>query len=185
MAITPIDIQQHRFKSSLLGYDKVGVDHFLELISEEMERLYLLNQELKEELARVRETLEEMRDREASLKETLITTQKITDDMKNNARREGEIIVTDAQLRAERIVRDAEERRIQLISDIQEIKRQKIAFESGMRSLIESHMRLLDLECVAMEKLTTKEFQQSEALPLGDGNNDYAEGGVPFELKDS
>lgn len=181
MTITPIDIQQHRFKTRPFGYDKLGVDHFLELVSEEMERLYLLNQELKEELARVREKLEEMRGREASLKETLITTQKITDDMKNNARREGEIVVTDAQLRAERIVRDAEERRIQLIADIQEIKRQKIVFESGLRSLLESHMRLLDFECVAMEKFKAREFHQSEALPF----EGAGEGRPSLENKDA
>jgi len=166
MVLTPIDIQQQRFKTRPLGYDKLGVDHFLELISEEMERLCLLNQDLKEELARVRESLEEMRSREASLKETLITTQKITEDMKNNARREGDIILTEAQLRADRIVRDAEERRLQLIADVQEIKRQKIAFETGLRSLIESHLRLLDFECVTMEQYKTREFPQNEALPF-------------------
>ena len=180
MVLTPIDIQQQRFKTRPLGYEKFGVDHFLELVSEEMERLCLLNQDLKEELARVRESLEEMRSREASLKETLITTQKITEDMKNNARREGDLILTDAQLRAERIVRDAEERRIQLITDVQEIKRQKIAFESGLRSLIESHMRLLDFDCVAMEKFKPQEFQQNEALPFEQEaeveNDDASEG---------
>ncbi|OHB33246.1 MAG: cell division protein DivIVA [Desulfuromonadaceae bacterium GWC2_58_13] len=169
MAITPIDIQQHRFKSRPFGYEKAGVDHFLELVSEEMERLYKINQGLKEDLARTRAALEEMRGREVILNETLMTAQKMTDDLKNNARREGEIIVTDAQLRAERIVRDAEERRIQLIGDIQEIKRQKISFETSLRSLVVSHMRMLDLEVVTMEKFEAKELRYEEGLPFDQG----------------
>jgi cell division initiation protein len=174
MAITPIDIQQHRFKSRPLGYEKAGVDHFLELVSEEMERLYKINQGLKEDLARTRSALEEMRGREVMLNETLLTTQKMTDDMKNNARREGEIIITDAQLRGERIVRDAEDRRIQLISEIQELKRQKISFETSLRSLVVSHMRMLDLDVFPMEKSEAKELYYDEDLPFAEGLREAA-----------
>lgn len=160
MSITPIDIQQHRFKTRPLGYEKTGVDHFLELISDELERLTRVNQGLKEELARARVTMEEMRGRESTLKQTLMTAQQMSEDMKNNARREGEILIADAHLRAERIVRDAEDRRIQLVSEVQEIKRQKIAFEAGLRALVESHMRLLDLDVLS---LTGREFGELEA----------------------
>ncbi len=172
MAITPIDIQQHRFKSRPFGYDKAGVDHFLELVSEEVARLYKSNQDLKEELARTRTALEEMRGREAMLKETLMTAQKMTDDLKNNARREGEIIISDAQLRAERTLREAEDRRVQLINDIQEIKRQKVTFQSSLRSLVECHMRLLDLEVVTMERNEAKELHYDERLPFEENLNE-------------
>lgn len=151
MAITPIDIQQHQFRTRPFGYEKTGVDHFLELVADELEHLHKQNQELKEELSRSRSALEDMRSREATLKETLLTTQKITDELKSNARRESEIAIAEAHLRAERIVRDAEERRIQLIGEIQEIKRQKISFETSLRALVESHMRRLDLDVVSLE----------------------------------
>jgi cell division initiation protein len=166
MTITSIDIQQHRFKTRPFGYEKAGVDHFLELVSEEIERLCKVNQGLKEDLARTRAALEEMRGREVMLKETLMTAQQMTEDMKNNARREGEIVITDAQLRAERIVRDAEERRIQLVGEIQDVKRQKIAFEASLRALVESHLRLLDLDVVTVARRETKELEQSEPLPF-------------------
>jgi len=152
MRITPIDIQQHQFKTRLLGYDTAGVDHFLEMVADELERLHRSGQELKEELARTRAALEEMRQRESTLKETLLTTQKVSDDIKRNARNEADIIITDAELKAERIVRDAEERRVQLINEIQEIKRQKISFETSLRAMVESHLRLLDLEVVQIEE---------------------------------
>lgn len=150
MSITPIDIQQQQFKTRPLGYEKTGVDHFLELVAEELERLHRQNQELKETLARTRATLEEMRARELTLKETLLTTQRVTDELKANARKEAELLIEGAQLQADRIVRDAEDRRIQLIGEIQEVKRQKISFEAGLRALVESHLRLLNLDAVAI-----------------------------------
>jgi cell division initiation protein len=166
MAITPIDIQQHRFKSRMFGYDTAGVDHFLELVAEELERQHKKAQELKEDLARTRAALEEMREREKVLKETLLTAQQMTDELKANARKEAEIIVADAQLRAERIYRDAEERRIQLVGEIQELKRQKISFESSFRAILESHTRLLDLEVVAIRGGEADERLLEEPLPF-------------------
>lgn len=150
MAITPIDIQQHQFKSQLFGYDKPGVDRFLELVAEEMERIHRQYQEVREELSRTRATLEEMREREATLKETLMTAQKVTDDLRANARKEAEVIIADSRVRAEQIVSEAEKRRLRLIGEIQEAKRQKVAFETGLRALIESHLRLLSLDTLSL-----------------------------------
>src|SRR5512137_148495 len=150
MRITPIDIQQQQFKSRLMGYDKAGVDQFLEIVAGEIERLLRQNQDLQAELAHARSALGEMREREATLKETLLTTQKITDDLKSNARREAELMLADAEVRGERVMRTAEERRLQLIEEIQEIKRQKIDFETSLRSLLEKHVRMLELNAVSI-----------------------------------
>jgi len=170
MAISPMDIQQHQFKTRLFGYDTAGVDHFLEMVADQLERLYREHQELKEELARTRSELETMRQRETTLKETLLTTQRMVDDIRENARTEAEITLTEAELKAERIVRDAEQRRIQLINEIQEIKRQKISFETSLRALVESHLRLLDLEVVEVRRERGEEKLLDEPLPFDDAS---------------
>lgn len=166
MRITPIDIQQQQFKTRLLGYETSGVDHFLEMVADELEKIHRQNQELKEELVRTRTSLNEMRDREATLKETLLTTQRVSEEIKANARSEADIIRTDAELKAERIVRDAEERRIQLINEIQEIKRQKISFETSLRAMVESHLRLLNLDVVQLEDRRSEDKLLEEKLPF-------------------
>jgi cell division initiation protein len=195
MRITPIDIQQQQFKSRLMGYDKAGVDHFLELLAGEIERLLRQNQDLQEELARCKGSLAEMREREATLKETLLTTQKITDELKANARREAELLLTDAELRAERLMHSAEDQRLQLIGEIQEIKRQKIAFETSLRSLLEKHVRMLDLDVLSLreEKAGGKLLEASRpaavapvpepppcAEPAG-ADGEQPDGGMPLD----
>ena len=67
MRITPIEIQQHQFKTRLFGYDTASVDRFLEILADELERLHRQNNELKESLARTRTNLEDMREREKVL----------------------------------------------------------------------------------------------------------------------
>ena len=146
MEITPIEIQQRHFKNRLLGYDKAGVDLFLEEVASGLEKLHRENQELKESLARARAAIEEMRERETVLKETLITTQKITDDLKQNARREADLIIKEGQLKAERILRSAEEKKFLILDEISELHRQKIVFQAALGSLLERHRKMLALE---------------------------------------
>ena len=152
MKITPIDIQQQQFKSRPFGYDKAGVDSFLELVAEEMEQLIRNNQDLKEELSRTSASLAEMRSREETLKQTLMTTQKVTEDLKEAARREVEAMMAEAELKAERVMQNAQDKRQQLADEVKEIKRQKIDFEVSLRSLLEKHIRMLELSSVALEQ---------------------------------
>ncbi|MCK4503453.1 MAG: DivIVA domain-containing protein [Desulfuromonadales bacterium] len=152
MRITPIEIQQHKFKTRMFGYDTAAVDHFLEMLADELERLHIQNNELKESLARTRTSLEQMREREKAIQETLMTAQQVTEDVKVNARKEAEIVVAEAHLEGERVVREANDRRVQLVNEIQEIKRQKISFEGGLRSLIDNHLKLMDMDTLQIEE---------------------------------
>lgn len=146
MRITPIEIQQHRFKSRLFGYDTTAVDQFLEMLADELEQLYHQNNELKESLARTRTSLEQMREREKLLQQTLVTAQKMTEELKDQARRDAEIVLAEAHIEGERILRDANERRIHLIGEIQEIKRIRHSFRNSLRALIDNHKQLLDMD---------------------------------------
>ena len=166
MRISPIDIQQKQFKSRPFGYEKSGVDQFLEMLAEELERLVGKNQNLQESLDRVNATLSEMREREETLKETLVTTQKITQELKSTARREVDVMMAEAEIKAERLMHNAEERRGQLIEEIQEIKRQKIDFEVSLRGLLEKHIRMIDLNTVALDAPDADARMLEEPLPF-------------------
>jgi len=168
MRISPIDIQQQQFKSRPFGYEKAGVDRFLEILAEELERLIRKNQDLQEELARATASLAEMREREETLKQTLVTTQKVTDELKATARREVDVMMAEAEIKAERLMHNAEERRGQLIEEIQEIKRQKIDFEVSLRGLLEKHIRMLDLNTVAIGQQGADAKLLEEPLPFAE-----------------
>ena len=184
MRISPIDIQQKQFKSRPFGYEKTGVDQFLEMLAEELERLIGKNQNLQESLDRVNATLSEMREREETLKETLVTTQKITEELKSTARREVDVMMAEAEIKSERLMHNAEERRGQLIEEIQEIKRQKIDFEVSLRGLLEKHIRMIDLNTVALDAPYADARMLEEPLPFVEKKDAtveeaYAEAGGP------
>ncbi len=161
MRITPIEIQQQQFKTRMFGYDTAAVDQFLELLADELERLLSHNNELKEKLARANSSLEQLRERETALQQTLLAAQLVTEELKENARKEAEIMMAEAHIEGERIIRSAEDKRLMLLDELQDLRRQKISFENGLRSLVGSHLKLLEMDQVLLEE---KKERQSQLL---------------------
>jgi cell division initiation protein len=67
----------------------------------EMEGLLRENTELKEQANRQSRELGDHAQREKDLRETMLAAQRITDEMKANAQKEAELIVSEAQLQAD------------------------------------------------------------------------------------
>jgi len=147
MNISPLDIQQQQFKGKMLGgLDPTDVDAFLQMVAAEMETLIRENGELKEQARKVSLQIEEFSQREVTLRDTILAAQKITEEMKSNAQKEATLLISEAELKGERIVADAENRLLQLKNQIHEVKRQKLQFESNLKSALESHLKMLTLE---------------------------------------
>src|SRR5512145_2914106 len=104
MRITPLDIQSKQFPVKFRGFDVDEVYSFLELIREELEELLRENASLKEQLNRADAQLQEYRNMEVTLRETLMTAQQMVDEYKTNSRKEAELIIREAELKADTTV---------------------------------------------------------------------------------
>ncbi len=144
MTITPLDIRQQQFKGKMLGgLDPDDVDSFLQAVAVEMEGLLRANTELKEQASRQTRELTDHAQREKDLRETMLAAQRITDEMKANAQKEAELIVSEAQLQARRLVDEAERKVADLQARIQDVRRQRLQFEAELKSLLDNHARML------------------------------------------
>ena len=166
MRITPLDIQQKQFKKMLRGFDPEDVQAFLELVRTEFEELVKENNVLKDELRRRMAHIQEYKERESTLKSTMMTAQKIAEDIKENSKKDGELIVAEAQVQADRIVNNAHTRMVKIIDEIAELKRQRVVYEANLRNLISTHQKLLDVT-VEHTEVTQKEQEKVEFLPRG------------------
>jgi cell division initiation protein len=144
MRITPLDIQQKQFPMKFRGFDVEEVYAFLEVIREEMEELLRENASLKENVQRSESQIKGYRDMEATLQETLMTAQQMVEDYKTNARKEAELVVKEAELKAEGLVREAQENVIKIHEDIVDLKGIRRHFKEELKRLIDSHMRMLE-----------------------------------------
>jgi cell division initiation protein len=110
MRITPLDIQKHRFRTKLRGYDPEEVRAFLVSFAEQYEMVVRENNQFREQVALLREQVREHEDRERILKDTLLTAQGAANDVRASARREAEIVVKEAEFKAEKMMEVARDR---------------------------------------------------------------------------
>ncbi|MBZ0157598.1 MAG: DivIVA domain-containing protein [Alphaproteobacteria bacterium] len=146
MRLTPLDIQQKQFPMRFRGFDVDEVYSFLELMREELEELLRENASLKEQLGRADEQISEYKKMETTLRETLITTQQMVEDYKSNARKEAELIMKEAELKADSIIKEAQEKVVKIHEDIVDLKGIRRHFKEEIRRLIESHLKMLEFD---------------------------------------
>jgi cell division initiation protein len=145
MNITPLDIQQQKFKTKIRGFDVREVDAFLEQMATAFEGLQRTHKHLQEEVRRLELEIQGYRKREETFKRALLNSQKVLDQMKDNARKSAELIIAEAEVKAEKILNNAHNRLAQLHEDISELKRQRTQIEVQIGSIVEAHGKLLDL----------------------------------------
>src|SRR6266508_6622972 len=107
-----MDIRQQQFTVKMFrGFDTQEVDTFLEDLASDYEALLKENSLLKEQLQALEERTRGLEEREKVLQETLMMTQRLVEEMKENARREAAVIIRESESQAERII-GSEERRV-------------------------------------------------------------------------
>ncbi len=158
MKLTPLDIQQQRFPKAGFGFDKKEVQSFLEFVSREFEALLSEIAQQRERLSRLDDELFRYREREETLKEALVTAQKMTEDIKGQAKKESDLIIAEAEMKAERIVHAAHGRLLQILEEIGDLKRQRVELVSALRHVLDTHEKLLD--ATAPEKTAEAHAEQ-------------------------
>ena len=144
MRLTPLDIRKQEFKKAMRGLEGDEVHAFLATIADEYEAVINDNKALRERLLELDDKVQEYRNMEKTLRDTLLTAERVTVEAKDNARREADLIVKEAQIEAEKAVRDIRNTAMNLRQEIQTLKQQKDGYLLRLKVLIESHMKFVE-----------------------------------------
>jgi len=145
MRLKATDIRQQQFAQRFFrGLDPQEVDAFLEEIADDFDEVIRENELLKEQLVTVEDRARGVEGREKTLQETLVTTQKIAEEFKENARREGELILREAHLRAEKFMQDTREEHAKLSAEVSALRRLRRQLAEELLRTIDSHKRLAE-----------------------------------------
>jgi cell division initiation protein len=138
-----LEIQLKEFSKTLRGYDVNEVKNFLDDVAKQIETLEFENRSLKDRIREKELGLMEYKEREGMLKETMVTAQKVTENIKKDANREAMQIITQAKINAEGMVREARQKMRQTIEEVNRLRKQKSEIASSLRSALESQLRML------------------------------------------
>lgn len=127
--LTPLDVRRYEFGRVLRGYDPERVDQFREQVADELERLTRANQELEQKARAFHDQLKSFRERDKALNEALVHAQQLRGEMREQAERESQLILREAQAQAESLMASAQ-------ADIRRVEDELAALERFRRSYL-------------------------------------------------
>jgi len=138
MKVTPLDLRQAQFRTKMRGFDPDEVTKFLGETAEELEQALKEIDRLRQDAIRVETSLAEHRERENSLRNTLLTAQRLADQIKETAEQEARTILHEAESRADLILQKAQGRLAEIDRDINEMRLRRRDVEGSLEASIAS-----------------------------------------------
>lgn len=139
--LTPLEVRQKKgdFRRSFRGYDAELVNDFLDLVADRMEELVKENMALRDSVEGLQEEVVGYREKERALSDALMAAQRLREDARSHAEKEGELMIREARLAAE----TAREEAMRALAREEEALREARARRTQM---VESFRRLLERE---------------------------------------
>jgi cell division initiation protein len=144
MRVTPLDIRKQEFRKGMRGLDSDEVYAFLNTVADEYEAVLSDNKNLREKLVALEPHLNEYRSIETNLRNTLVTAEKLTQEAKENAKREAALLIREAEMEAEKASETIRAHTSQLRREILELKKNKDNYVTRLKTLIDGHRKMLE-----------------------------------------
>ena len=136
MKVTPLDLRQTKFQTAMRGYDRGEVGAFLAEAADDYENALRENDRLRLELGKVEALLNELRGQEKNLTNTLITAQKLADEIRDNAQQEAGRILREAEGRADLLLQKCQARVEDVQREIDSLRLKRREVETGLEGII-------------------------------------------------
>lgn len=142
--LTALDARRYDFGSALRGYDRARVDQFRDQVAEELERLSRANQELDQKARNFHEQLKAFRDRDKALNEALVSAQQLRGEIREQAEREAQLIVREAQANADKLLQGVREDLRRAEDEVQALWRTRRSYLAQLRHHLERQLTELN-----------------------------------------
>jgi cell division initiation protein len=136
MKVTPLDLRQLRFKTVMRGYDRGEVQAFMLSVADDYENALRENDKLRQDVAKLDAVLGEHRGQERNLRNTLLTAQKLADEIKENANTEASLIIREAEGSRDLILQKAQTRLEDIQREIDGLRMKRREVENDIEALV-------------------------------------------------
>jgi len=122
MGYTPVELRHVKVKRSLFGYDRGRVEQLLDEVADSFEVVWHDRGDLTDRVEELQRELADLRAREQLLSQTLVAAEQAGVDMREHARREAEVIVSEAHQEARSVARNAQADRDRLVAEARRVE---------------------------------------------------------------
>ena len=143
MKLSPLDIKKQEFKKVLRGYDPVEVDSFLDMMSNEFADLLKQCKDMSSQLVEFETQLRDYRQMEKTLQQTLMQAQEASGRSIENSRKEAQLIIQEAELKANQLLDRARMDLFRTKEEIGNLRSKKESIVSRLKVLLNSEVELI------------------------------------------
>ena len=144
--ITPMDIHNKTFSKGLRGYSEEEVNDFLRQIVTDYEQIYREHREMEEEMDQMKLKLSNYERISDTMTATLQLAKDTAENVKKNAKRNADILISNAKMEGDRQVKDAEDYRRRLAETM-------IHTEGNMKNYVSKIRKDLELALASINAL--------------------------------
>jgi cell division initiation protein len=122
MPYTPVELRHVRVARALLGYRREAVENLLAEIADSFETVWRERHELADQVEAMERELADLRKRDQALTQTLVVAEQAATHVKDQAKRESELIVAEAHAEARAVTRNAQGERQRLQAEVRRVE---------------------------------------------------------------
>ncbi|MBR5155817.1 MAG: DivIVA domain-containing protein [Clostridia bacterium] len=141
--MTPLEIENRKFKKELSGYSKVEVQEFLGVIGESYELIYKENLANKDKINMLSNAIKQYKSMEETLQSAILVAQSAGDEVIQNAKKRAENIIADAEQKASQLLSDAGREVTRVSYEYEDMKRNVEVFRTRIISLLTSQLDIV------------------------------------------
>jgi len=138
MKVSPLDLRQVRFRNVFRGFDRAEVAALMAEVADDYEHALREVDTLRQEVAKMEALLEQHREHERDLRNTLVTAQRVSDDIRANADAQARQIVREAEGRSDLLLQKTQARLEDVQREIDGMKMKRREVENSLESTIGS-----------------------------------------------
>ena len=162
--LTPLDVRKKKgdFRSVVRGYDRGAVDSFLDEVASRLEALVRDNSAVAAKLEAMNDAIGGYRERERAMNEALVSAQQLREEVREQSRREADLVLREARAEGDRIVADA--KRQVALEALRRVQGQRIRFLRLFRALVERQLGEIEQEEERTAALARLESEAAERV---------------------
>jgi cell division initiation protein len=138
MKVSPLDLRQVRFRTAFRGFDRAEVLALITEVADDYENALREVDRLRQEISKMEALLAQHREHERNLRDTLITAQKVSDEIRATADSHAREILSQAEARSDLILQKTQARLEDVQREIDGMKMKRREVENSLESTIAS-----------------------------------------------
>lgn len=146
MSLTPVEIRHLKPRRGLFGYERDTVDGLLEEIAASFENVWRERADLRDEVEDLESELARHREIESALRSTLLSAERMADDVRAQAHREAEVIIAEARARARDVTGGAEMERERIAADVRRLRTLQADLRAEYKGFLHAALERLDAD---------------------------------------